>query len=428
LLFVLGRLTLNTNLVRQILCLDSYSASPATGEARMSRRLLIGIGAASLFAWAVATSSAINIQLDYTYDTNNFFAAGSQARATLEAVASFYSGILEDTFSEITIPAPFTSSLPPQYNPGTATWEWSMIIDNPSASGEVTIINPTLGADQYRLFVGAKSLPGSTLGQGGPGGRSVARDSDGGGFTLEEIDELNAITDEFSSAVETRGEASGFVAWGGSLSMDTDSAANWHFNHTTAPTAGTNDLFSVAFHEIGHVLGLGGSDEWNARLSGGKFTGPAATAANGGIMPSANTGHWAEGTMSTIYGTATPQEAVMDPTITTGTRKRPTKLDIAALTDIGWTVAAPAGVLGDYNGDGTVNAADYTLWRDNLNSATALTNDDTSGVGPDDYTRWKTNFGQSLPAGGASVAPVPEPASALLLFAAVFGLLLRRHR
>lgn len=372
----------------------------------MFRRILFGIGTASLLSWAVATSSAINIQLDYTYDTNNFFAAGSQARATLEAVASFYSGILDDTFSAITTPAPFTSSLPPNQNPGTSTWEWSMIIDNPSASGQITITNPTLGADQYRLFVGAKSLPGSTLGQGGPGGGGWSSDNDGGFFTFEEIDELDAITAEFSSAVETRGEVGGFVAWGGALTMDLDAAANWHFNHTTAPPAGKNDLFSVAFHEIGHVLGLGASDEWNARLSGGLFTGPAATAANGGTMPSANTGHWAEGTMSTIYGTATPQESVMDPTITNGTRKRPTKLDIAALTDIGWTVAAPAGLLGDYNSDGTVNAADYTLWRDKLGNATALANDDTSGVGPDDYTRWKTNFGQSLPAGSAGAALV----------------------
>jgi T5SS/PEP-CTERM-associated repeat protein len=77
---------------------------------------------------------------------------------------------------------------------------------------------------------------------------------------------------------------------------------------------------------------------------------------------------------------------------------------------------------GDYNQDGRVNAADYTVWRNNLGSPTALPNDDSPGVGPDDYDRWKTHFGQTLGSGSgatgsasAAVAEVPEPAAALLL-------------
>jgi hypothetical protein len=63
---------------------------------------------------------------------------------------------------------------------------------------------------------------------------------------------------------------------------------------------------------------------------------------------------------------------------------------------------AIAGSLGgDYNSDGIVDAADYTVWRDNLGKATALPNDTTAGVGPDDYTRWKANFGQT---GGSQIA------------------------
>jgi hypothetical protein len=44
--------------------------------------------------------------------------------------------------------------------------------------------------------------------------------------------------------------------------------------------------------------------------------------------------------MSTVFGTATAQEAAMDPDLTSGTRKMLTALDAAALTDIGWNVAA----------------------------------------------------------------------------------------
>jgi hypothetical protein len=97
----------------------------------------------------------------------------------------------------------------------------------------------------------------------------------------------------------------------------------------------------------------------------------------------------------------------------------------AGLTD------TPMGLPGDYNGDNVVNAADYTVWRNNLGSATSLPNDNTAGVDEGDYTRWKTNFGQTAGSGGGASArveaAVPEP-SALVLFAGAFltlGLLRR---
>ncbi len=56
--------------------------------------------------------------------------------------------------------------------------------------------------------------------------------------------------------------------------------------------------------------------------------------------------------------------------------------------------ATPAG---DFNSDGTVNSADYTVWRDNLGSSTALANDpqwqDGNTVGQAQYDLWKSNFG-----------------------------------
>jgi hypothetical protein len=76
-----------------------------------------------------------------------------------------------------------------------------------------------------------------------------------------------------------------------------------------------------------------------------------------------------------------------------------------------------AGLPGDYNQDGTVNAADYTVWRNNLGSGTSLPNDDTPGVAADDYTRWKTHFDETGGAGSgatafaSALAAVPEPAS-----------------
>ena len=85
-------------------------------------------------------------------------------------------------------------------------------------------------------------------------------------------------------------------------------------------------------------------------------------------------------------------------------------------------VVPSAGLPGDYNNDTKVDAADYTVWRDNLGSPNSLPfNDDTLGVGPDDYQRWKDNFG-SPGAGAAGGAAVPEPASSVFALIA-FGML-----
>ncbi|HEY4233510.1 MAG TPA: endonuclease [Lacipirellulaceae bacterium] len=81
---------------------------------------------------------------------------------------------------------------------------------------------------------------------------------------------------------------------------------------------------------------------------------------------------------------------------------------------------------GDYNGDGIVDAADYTVWRDTLGQTVASAHDGADGdgdmmIGPNDYQVWIDNFGHTSdgPGAGASLGgspAVPEPAS-LLLFA-----------
>jgi hypothetical protein len=60
-----------------------------------------------------------------------------------------------------------------------------------------------------------------------------------------------------------------------------------------------------------------------------------------------------------------------------------------------FTTAEPAGQDGDFNQNGLVDAADYTKWRDNLGSTTALPNDPNgTPVGAAAYDTWKAHFGQ----------------------------------
>jgi hypothetical protein len=60
--------------------------------------------------------------------------------------------------------------------------------------------------------------------------------------------------------------------------------------------------------------------------------------------------------------------------------------------------SAFGGTIGDYNSDGAVNAADYTVWRDHLGQSFALPNRDPANTGTisaADYTSWKSHFGGS---------------------------------
>jgi hypothetical protein len=83
------------------------------------------------------------------------------------------------------------------------------------------------------------------------------------------------------------------------------------------------------------------------------------------------------------------------------------------------TATTPAGLVGDYNTDGKVDAADYTVWRDKLGAAgNTLPNRDPNNNGvisPADYNSWKANFGQMLGSGALNSAAVPEPASLALV-------------
>lgn len=81
-------------------------------------------------------------------------------------------------------------------------------------------------------------------------------------------------------------------------------------------------------------------------------------------------------------------------------------------------LAINAGVAGDYNDDGTVNAADYTVWRNNVGaSAGTIPNDgDLRVIGPAQYATWKANYGVSLASLAAlESATVPEPSGLALL-------------
>jgi hypothetical protein len=288
------------------------------------------------------------------------------------------------------------------------------------------IPSPSIPANTYIIYAGARILGGNTAGEGAVGGLIRGNTISGTNqFTESDIQNIEQRSTSFFNAVDTRGESNGFSRWGGTVSFDKNVSPAWHFNHTTPPAGNVRDFYSVAIHELAHALGFGSQSSnsvtaWESLLDSSSFNGDNAKSHNNNLpVPlSGDLAHWQNGRMSVVYGGATAQEAAMDPDLTNGTRKYFTALDAAAMRDIGWeTIAPPVPVLfGDYNNNGKVDAADYVLWRKNLNKSVVLPNDQSAGtVNSADYTVWRTNFGRTSGLGsGSLLATVPEPPAAIL--------------
>ncbi len=268
--------------------------------------------AAVIFAIWGQGVSALTISFDYSYDSSGFF-NDAVRRSTLQQAGSYLGSRLSDNLTAI------TSAGGNSFNP---------TFFNPSNASSESLTNYSVAADTLVVFVGAQNLGGS-LGQGGPGGFSASG------------------TQAFLDIVAARGQLGALAAtptdfgpWGGSISFD-NSGTNWYFdtNVNTVESFSGFDFFSVAVHELGHVLGAGTSDSGYRYLSGSTFVGPNSMAAYGGPVPlNSGSDHWAEGVLSTVNGS--PQEAAMTPSIGAGERKYFTDLDFAGMKDLGWQVTA----------------------------------------------------------------------------------------
>ncbi len=269
----------------------------------------------ALVLGAPAASASIDIVFDYSYDSGSFFNIAQ--KNILDQAAGVFESRLSDKLTAVT-------------SGGSNSFDVNFI--NPSGGASVTLNNYSVAADQIVVYVGAQSLGTNTLGEGGPGGY-------GAGGTQAFVD--NAGSRGQAGALAT--PATDYGPWGGTLSFN--SAANWIYASGSAPfNNGGNpsgyDFYSVALHELGHVLGVGTAASWNTWVNGGSFTGPASEAVHGGTVPlDGDLAHWADGTLSPINGVGS-FEAAMDPSIANDTRKNFTDLDFAALKDIGWQVSA----------------------------------------------------------------------------------------
>ena len=246
---------------------------------------------------------ALTLLFDYSFDTNGFFNDASR-RTALESAGNELVSRIGDSLEGIS---------PTNGN----TWTASFF--NPATGGQAEIPNLVVPDSTLIIYAGGRNLNASEAGVGGSGGFQAGGDS------------------AWLDRIARRGQATGFSLWGGSLAFDTDS--NWNFSANT-PVDGQVDFYTVATHELGHVLGFGTAPEFSSFTVNGRFAGSASIAANGGTPPrlSPDQAHWAQGTLSN------GQPSSMQAMLVSNTRYGYSSLDYAALTDIGWSVNSTAAI------------------------------------------------------------------------------------
>ena len=313
--------------------------------------------AGGLFFGPPAPSYAINIAVDYQYDTNHFFDSQEKTEA-LEAAARRFSQIITTSLNRVELVDDATDARIGFQHPANGnTWDVSPAVHSgsdalPAAGGSLAqeYRGPwSIPQDTWILYAGGR--PFSVAGQGGTGtGVNFGRVFSDGNSIL-------------NRGFRASGTNTNLPVWGGVITFDSDNSTNWHFDIESAPPAGTTDLYSVALHEIGHALGLNTSwQEWSQWTSGGAFTGPHALAAynadnttNLTALSEVNSinSHWHDGSYdSKIFTSAGPnligsvgegnlQDLLMEPIAhftPTITRFELTNVDVAALRDVGWAV------------------------------------------------------------------------------------------
>jgi hypothetical protein len=313
----------------------------------LERRALFAVAPAP--SPALDAGSTVQVVIDYSLDTNGFFDTQSKRDLLQQAAESVVQWFRDDLVALVP----------------TVSDKWTATLDHPGTGQPHEINNPTIEANEVRIFAGGRDMA-DALGRGGPGGYKAT----GSQAWLDRV-ARRGQTDRSGGAE--------FGSWGGAITFDTDPASPWHFGPTTAGLSGSNDFLSVAAHEVAHLFGFGTADAWRQLTSGQNFTGPAAVALYGGNVPvTGDETHWAEGTRDGGQGVA------MDPLLTVGTRRLLVPLDYAGLDDIGWSMPPRAAFVSDAVAGGVANhtfTVTYSHYADiNVGTVGAA---DVSVVAPD---------------------------------------------
>jgi hypothetical protein len=299
----------------------------------------------------VSTANALTIEIDYRYDTNNFFDT-PEKRAAMQEVADRWSAIITQKLNAVSLDDDGLDARIGFTHPATGEFHQVSPANN-AASDALYTGTDVPSADEYR---GPWMIPKDTL-IIYAGGRVLSSAGRGGTGIAANFSNVN----DDPLGVTNRGfNIRGLPVWGGSVTFDTDRA--WNFD-IDEESIGASDFYTVALHEVGHVLGLASKwEDFSRYFAGDFYTGPNALAAYNAdndsdlvslelVDPATSNEHWRDGLyQSEIFQAGNPvllgtvglgvlQDLLMEPEATYRngiTRFEVTRTDVGALQDIGW--------------------------------------------------------------------------------------------
>lgn len=437
------------------------------------KNLFLSILLHSLIVCAICTdkAEAINIVLDYTLDeqNENWFdpqtAEGLARRSSLGVAAEFLSTIitnddwggltsLDESFSLTDIAASSIYDLDGNLLTGVPETDGAGYEYADSSNNVDTTNRFSVAANEYIVYVAAFEFDaGSTANARGGWDSNDRRNAAGiagtefntwgGRITFNTSKPwytgLNPgvdPTDDYGFQDVNKMPNSDIQSDNWDWSTSSDSWKGFDLESIDNSADNHVDLYATGMHELMHALGATSSviEDYAGLDANGDFIGANLIDIYGGPVPG-NGGHFAVDTQSLVWDSnEIISETLLDPNSLRGVRKYFTKLDAALLKDIGYDVLdefSATALLGDYNQDGTVDAADYTVWRDGLGTDIPLADGDNSGlVDQLDYIIWRDNYGNTLPSSTVlEVVSVPEPISiSFIVFASLLSLLKTRVR
>jgi probable HAF family extracellular repeat protein len=254
-----------------------------------------------------------------------------------------------------------------------------------NASGQVSGSSLTNGDAHYRAFLWKPTTPNGTSG------------------TMYDLGTLGG-TESFGGAINTNGQVAGF-------SYTTGHAAYHAFLWTPSMPNGT----SGAMLDLGT---LGGLNSYSYNLG-----------SSGAVVGASEIAMTSDSTHAFLY---TSGSGMVDLNTMIDPLSGWELLDAADINEEGQITGqgliggqyhayllTPISLPGDFNHDGSVDAADYVVWRKGVGVAPT----------PDNYNLWRANFGQTAGSGSgatgfdSAIATVPEPTTQTTFVAAIMLML-----
>ena len=255
------------------------------------------------------------------------------------------------------------------------------------------------------------------------------------GTAWNEVDKLIAsdasLSNQFGSSIAISGDTAIIGAMGdntsgvasGAAYIFQREAAGWReVVKLTASDAAENDLFGFSVGIDATTAVVGAYQDDDAGLTSGSAY----------FFTDNGSGNWSQVAKLSASDNAAGDAFGYSVAISGGVGLVGAPLSNSGDTDAGagYLFNVPVGLLGDYNSDSRVDAADYVVWRKQFGMAGANLAADGNGdsiVNQGDYQLWRQNFGISETSPPpAALLLVPEPSAAALLLVTMFALSLHR--